>query len=72
MGPDTPNGLPGLLEGNPQQLLAQVYGVVVTIVWCAVATFVVLKIVDVIAPLRVSKEHEIAGLDISLHGEALQ
>ena len=72
MGPDTPNGLPGLLEGNPQQLLTQFYGVAATVVWCGVATWVVLKVVDVISPLRVPKEHEIAGLDISLHGESLQ
>jgi ammonium transporter, Amt family len=69
---DTPNGLPGLLEGNPQQLLTQVYGIVATIVWCGVATWGVLKIVDVITPLRVPKEQEMAGLDISLHGESLQ
>jgi len=72
IGPDSPNGLPGLLEGNPQQLLIQVYGIIATIVWCGGATWVVLKVVDVIAPLRVPKEHEIAGLDISLHGESLQ
>jgi Amt family ammonium transporter len=72
MGPDTPKGLPGLLEGNPQQLLTQLYGVVATVVWCGAATWVVLKVVDLLAPLRVSKEHEIAGLDISLHGESLQ
>jgi Amt family ammonium transporter len=72
MGPDTPKGLPGLLEGNPQQLLTQFYGVVATVVWCGAATWVVLKVVDLLAPLRVSKEHEIAGLDISLHGESLQ
>jgi len=70
--PEMPNGLPGLLEGNPQQFLAQVYGVIITIAWCGAATWVVLKIVDVVTPLRVSKEHEVAGLDISLHGEALQ
>ena len=36
--------MPGLLEGNPQQLLAQLYGVVVTIVWSGVVTFVLLKV----------------------------
>jgi Amt family ammonium transporter len=72
IGPDTPAGLPGLIDGNPQQLVTQFYGVVATIAWCGIATFALLKVVDLLTPLRVSKENEIAGLDISLHGEALQ
>jgi Amt family ammonium transporter len=68
---DTP-GISGLLEGNPQQLLTQLYGVAVTMAWSGVMTFVLLKVVDLFAPLRVSREHEIMGLDVSLHGEALQ
>ena len=65
-------GLPGLLESHPQQLLTQLYGVAVTAVWCGVATFALLRLVGVIFPLRASPEDEMAGLDISLHGEALQ
>jgi Amt family ammonium transporter len=70
--PDTPNGLPGLLDGNPQQLLIQFYGVVATIAWCGIGTFVILKVIGLLTPLRASREQEIAGLDISLHGESLQ
>jgi Amt family ammonium transporter len=65
-------GTSGLIEGNPQQLLLQFYGVVITLVWTAVATFVLLKLVGVFAPLRVSMQQELEGLDISQHGEALQ
>jgi len=65
-------GVPGLLEGHPQQLLIQLYGVVVTFVWSAGATYVLLKLVSTFVPLRVSHEHELEGLDISQHGEALQ
>jgi Amt family ammonium transporter len=72
MGPDTPEGIRGLIDGNPRQLLIQLYGVLATIGWCAVATYVILKLTDVLTPLRASKEQEVAGLDISLHGEALQ
>ena len=68
---DTP-GISGLIEGNPQQLLTQLYGVVITMVWSGGMTFVLLKVVDLFSPLRVSREHEIMGLDVSLHGEALQ
>jgi Amt family ammonium transporter len=65
-------GTSGLIEGNPHQLLIQLYGVAVTLVWSAGITFVLLKLVGVFVPLRVSREQESAGLDISLHGEALQ
>src|SRR5689334_16828056 len=72
MGADTPAGLPGLLEGNPTQLLLQAYGVGVTIVWAGGITWVLLKVIDLFSPLRVSQQNEIEGLDISQHGEALQ
>ncbi|HET8545054.1 MAG TPA: ammonium transporter, partial [Pseudolabrys sp.] len=43
--PEMPGGIHGLLEGNPQQLLAQAYGVVVTVVWSGAMTFVILKVI---------------------------
>ena len=67
-----PGGVKGLLEGNPHQLLAQVYGVLVTLVWTGALTFVILKVVSAIVPLRVRREDEIMGLDVTQHGEALQ
>jgi Amt family ammonium transporter len=72
MGPDTPAGVSGLLEGNARQLLIQFYGVMVTLVWSGVMTFVLLKLIALIVPLRVSQRSEIEGLDITQHGEALQ
>ena len=65
-------GTSGLIEGNPQQLLIQLYGVAVTFAWSAAITYVLLKLVGAFVPLRVSKAHEMEGLDISQHGEALQ
>jgi ammonium transporter, Amt family len=65
-------GASGLIEGNPRQLLIQFYGVAITLVWSAGATFVLLKLISTFVPLRVSREHEMEGLDISQHGEALQ
>jgi ammonium transporter, Amt family len=65
-------GASGLLEGNSSLILSQLYGVAVTFVWTGGMTFVLLKVVDVIVPLRVSVDHEREGLDISQHGEALQ
>jgi Amt family ammonium transporter len=72
ISPANPTGLPGLLEGHPQQVLTQLYGVIVTAGWCGIATFVLLRLVGLVFPLRASAEDEMAGLDISLHGEALQ
>ncbi|CCE09047.1 ammonium transport protein (Amt family) [Bradyrhizobium sp. STM 3843] len=65
-------GVPGLLEGHPRQLLVQLYGVAVTLVWSGGVTYALLKLVGVVVPLRVSRAQELEGLDISQHGEALQ
>src|SRR5882762_9645415 len=65
-------GTSGLIEGNPLQLLIQLYGVAVSVVWSGGVTYVLLKLVSAFVPLRVSREHELEGLDISQHGEALQ
>lgn len=65
-------GTSGLLEGNPQLVLTQLYGIAVVLVWSAVATYGLLKLVSIFAPLRVSLQQELEGLDISQHGEALQ
>jgi ammonium transporter, Amt family len=67
-----PTGSPGLLEGNFEQFQTQAIGAGVTIVWCALATYVVLKIVDILVGLRVSPDAERMGLDVTQHGEALQ
>ncbi len=65
-------GTSGLIEGHPQQLLIQLYGVAVTLVWSGGVTYVLLKLVSAFVPLRVSLQQELEGLDISQHGEALQ
>ena len=72
MSADTPAGYPGLLEGNPQQLALQAFGIAVTLAWSGGLTFVLLKLIGAFLPLRVSLQQEIEGLDLSQHGEALQ
>lgn len=64
-----PAGADGLLYGNPGQLLNQLIGVGAGWVIAAVGTFVILKLVSLVTPLRVTEEEEIAGLDRALHGE---
>ena len=65
-------GASGLLEGNPHLLLTQAYGVAVTLGWSVVVTYILLKLVGLFVPIRVSTQQELEGLDISQHGEALQ
>jgi ammonium transporter, Amt family len=65
-------GRSGVLDGNPGQFMAQVYGVLATIVWCGAASFVLLKVIDVTVGLRVSHEVERDSLDLQLHGETVQ
>jgi len=66
-------GTPGLLEGNPGQVWTQILGILATIVWCAFASFVILKVVGgLTGGVRVDEQAEIEGLDLSLHGETVQ
>ncbi len=69
---DTPEGIRGLIEGNPSLVLSQLYGIAVTAVWSGVATWGILKAIEIFVPLRVRVEDEVMGLDVSQHGEALQ
>jgi Amt family ammonium transporter len=62
----------GLIDGNAGQVLTQLYGVVVIAVFCGLATWVILKIVDALVGLRVTRDEETEGLDTALHGERVQ
>tara|TARA_B100001123_G_C15218307_1_gene990182 strand:+ start:125 stop:1408 length:1284 start_codon:yes stop_codon:yes gene_type:complete len=65
--------VPVLAEVEPgmQQLGVQFYGILLTIGWCAIATFIILKAIDLTMGLRVSGKVEKEGLDINLHGEVV-
>jgi len=63
-------GSNGLLYGNPSQLGVQCLGVIVTWVYAAVVTFLLLKALDKLMGLRVSEDEEEEGLDITVHGES--
>src|SRR5882724_9954366 len=65
-------GTAGLLEGNAAQLLNQVEGIAIVIVYDAIVSLILLKIIDAVIGLRVTKEVEQEGLDLALHGEAVQ
>jgi Amt family ammonium transporter len=64
-------GKSGLIDGNGAQILTQLWGILATIVWCAVVSFILLKIIDAVIGLRVSDEVERDGLDLQVHGETV-
>jgi len=59
----------GWIDGNPMQLVYQLVGSLVAWVIAALGTVVILKICDLTVGVRVDPEHEIQGLDLSMHGE---
>ena len=61
----------GLLDGNPAQVWVQLKGIMWTIGWCAVVSFVILKALDLVMGLRVNSDSEREGLDLALHGESI-
>jgi Amt family ammonium transporter len=63
------NGASGLFFGNVGQLLAQLLAVAVVVPFAFFGSYLLLKLVNVFSPLRVSPEAEDAGLDLSEHGE---
>ena len=59
----------GLIDGNAGQIGIQLVAIGATIAYAVVATFVIIKVVDVILGIRVPKAQEEAGLDLAVHGE---
>ncbi len=58
----------GMIEGG-SLIVGQIVAVVISIAFAAIVSFAGLKIIDALVGLRVGKEDEIVGLDISQHGE---
>jgi Amt family ammonium transporter len=65
-------GTGGLIEGNAGQVWTQFLGTLATIVWSGVVSYIILKVIDAVIGIRVTKEVEVEGLDINLHGEVVQ
>ncbi|MGP0175143.1 ammonium transporter [Pseudomonas sp. NCHU5208] len=59
----------GTVEDIGAQVWTQFVGVLVTVVYTAIVTFVILKVIDVVMGLRVSEEDENVGLDLAQHNE---
>jgi Amt family ammonium transporter len=59
----------GLVDGQGGQVLNQAIGCGIAWVLAIVGTLIILKICDVLVGVRVTKEEEMDGLDVSMHGE---
>ncbi len=62
----------GVIDGNTGQMLIQIEAVVVTILVAAIGSAIIYKVVDLIIGCRVAEDAERDGLDLALHGEAVQ
>ncbi len=62
-------GANGLLFGNSKQFVVQLIGVLAITAYSFIATVVILKVLDLVMGLRVTREEEISGLDVAQHGE---
>jgi Amt family ammonium transporter len=60
-----------LIDGNGGQMLIQFYDVAAVFVYCAIGTYIILKLIDMTIGLRVKRDVEVEGLDINLHGETI-
>ena len=60
----------GLFFGNPALVVAQLIGIIVVASFAFVGSYVLLRVINVFTPVRVSPKEEDAGLDMSQHGEA--
>jgi ammonium transporter, Amt family len=63
------NAFPGLVDGNPGQVVTQAVAVGAVVAYSAVATLVIIKLVDFVLGLRVPADEEEVGLDLAVHGE---
>ncbi len=66
------DGKSGLIDGNPHQVLTQLYGILVTGGYDAIVSLILLKLVDLTIGLRVDRDTEREGLDLAIYGEVVQ
>ena len=60
------------IGGQPGSSINQLWGITATVLWYAIARFVVLKRIDLIIGLRIDEETERDRLDLRIHGESIQ
>ena len=64
-----PSSANGLFYGNPALLGIQAFAVVVVAAFSFAGSYVLLRVINLVTPIRVTPEEEEAGLDLTQHGE---
>ena len=59
-----------LVQPSGSQFVVQFWSVGITVLWTGIASYVILKLIDLFTDLRVDQQDEIEGLDLSQHGNA--
>ncbi|WP_333886687.1 ammonium transporter [Clostridium sp.] len=62
-------GANGLIHGNPKLVGIQLIAILATIVYAAVVTFIIIKVINAVSSIRVTAKDEQIGLDVTEHGE---
>jgi Amt family ammonium transporter len=62
-------GASGLIDGHPAQVVTQLASVMIVLAYSGGATFLILKLLALVMPLRIADRHEKLGLDVANHGE---
>jgi len=65
-----PAGADGLLLGNVQLFLVQIFYMIVCIAYALIVTGILYKVVDLLVGMRVDKQSELIGLDLTQHNES--
>jgi Amt family ammonium transporter len=60
------------ISGVDGSVLTQFYGVMTTLLYSGIMSFIILKVIDMTIGLRVSADEEREGLDLALHGEKVE
>lgn len=63
------NGINGLIAGDVHQFLVQLAGVAIASIYAFIVTLLILKVVNIFVPVRVSEAEEKEGLDVCIHKE---
>jgi len=61
----------GAIDGNPGQIVTQLEGLAIAGIYCAIVTYIILIAVNATIGLRVTKDEEMEGLDLTQHGERI-
>ena len=72
LSPTLSDGHSGLIDGNAYQVVIQLYGIAAVVIYDAIVSLILLKIIDVAIGLRVDVDTEREGLDLAIHGEVVQ